>query len=262
MKKISLRLGLLPAITMTLIGPGCKKAIDYWQDHNPASAYRIEKIAYSDVDQSPDSIVFTYNAWGDPVSGFRSRTSTAYTNFLFRYDQFHRLTDQINIYGVDLSYPVPPESWDRYFYDSKGRIAVDSQYFFPDIVDGRPLKGEHGIVTLFYFEYDAFDRITRVSMAADGNVFYINTYSYDSSGNLAGRPHDQKTNFRRCNPIWMFLSRDYSLNNPLNAAYTYNRIGLPLTIDCTGEGRQELIEETMGTLSFNHARISYSHSPW
>ncbi|HVS97278.1 MAG TPA: hypothetical protein VHE54_12375 [Puia sp.] len=260
MKKIPLRLALLPAIIIALVAPACKKAIEYWEEHNPAAAYRIDKITYLDVYGVPDSIAFTYNAWGDPVSGIRTRTSTGYTNFLFQYDQLHRLTDKINIYGVDLSYWIPPESWDRFFYDDKGRIAVDSQYFFPDIVNGRPVQGKYGVVTLFYFEYDAFDRITRVSMATGGKIFYVNTYSYDSGGNLAGQPHDAMINFRRCNRIWMFLSRDYSLNNPLNAVYTYNRTGLPLTIDCTGENSQELIQETMGTLTFSHATIAYSRA--
>ncbi|HXD78819.1 MAG TPA: hypothetical protein VN616_13470 [Puia sp.] len=260
MKKNILGIALLSAIGVSVAVPGCKKALDYWQDHNGAGAYRIVKMTYSGIYEPLDSIQFTYNAWGDPVNGIRSRTGTGYTNFLFRYDYQHRLTDQINTYGTDLSYVVSPESWDRFFYDDKGRIAVDSLYFFPDIVDGRPVPGKFGVVTLLYYDYDALDRIIRVSMVQQGEVFFVSTYAYDASGNLEGRPHDDKLNFRRTNRVWMFLSRDYSLNNPLNAVYSYNRAGLPLTIDCTGENSQQLMDESMGTLGFNHAVITYNIS--
>jgi hypothetical protein len=38
-------------------------------------------------------------------------------------------------------------------------------------------------------------------------------------------------NIHRTNTIWMFIDRDYSINNPVdNGSDTYNSVGLPISI--------------------------------
>jgi hypothetical protein len=59
----------------------------------------------------------------------------------------------------------------------------------------------------------------------------IYQFEYDGNGNLVtpGVVYDNKINFHRTNKIWMFLDRDYSINNPF-AAETYNSNHLPVKL--------------------------------
>jgi YD repeat-containing protein len=90
-------------------------------------------------------------------------------------------------------------------------------------------------------DHHAFTRYTydakrRISQAA---VYTINygvitgpqtyTFNYNSSGNRTGPVYDDKLNLNRTNKIWMFLARDYSMNNPF-VATQYNLNDLPLVI--------------------------------
>ncbi|HTQ67002.1 MAG TPA: RHS repeat domain-containing protein [Puia sp.] len=257
MKLAILRIVFLLGIFILVFTLGCKKAFDYLSDHKLVGFCQIKKITFTGIFPTPDTAVFTYNSQGDPVSIIRRWTGTGYTNFLFRYDGLHRLTDQINVYGVDVSELNPPESWNKYFYDDKGRIALDSQYFFPNLVNGKPVPGQLGAVSIFKYEYDPFDRLISVTWEQLDKVNSITNYSYDANGNLTGRVYDDKINFHRCNKIWMFLARDYSVNNPLNAFYTYNRTGLPVNIDCTKGNSENFMDEMMGFFGFNQADIEY-----
>ena len=245
------------AIMMGIILSGCKKALDDLAGQQIADACRITKITYTRAFHPLDSIMFTYDAHGNPVSGIRPDPGTGYTNFLWRYDNQHRLTDQIDLYGVEVSAEVPPEDWQRFFYDKKGRIAEDSEYNFPAVVDGHPVQGPFGAVRLLDYGYDGYDRLTKVTLTQNGNVVNTWDFAYDSKGNLTGESYDDKINFHRTNQIWMFLSWDYSLNNPLTATYKYNRLGLPVSIDCIGENSAELMDGIYGSLSFNQATIQY-----
>jgi len=58
----------------------------------------------------------------------------------------------------------------------------------------------------------------------------VNSYSYNADGNLAGHDYDDKINYHRTNRVWMFIDRDYSVNNPVIATYEYNDFGLPTRI--------------------------------
>lgn len=245
------------AIIVAIVFPGCKKALDVFATQEIAEACRIQKITYTGTFESLDSIMFTYDTYGNPVSAIRPNASTGYTNYLWRYDTYHRLTDQIDLYGVEVSADVPPEDWHRFFYDNKGRIAEDSQYFFPAIVGGRPVVGPFGGVRLLDYSYDNYDRLTGVTLSQNGSVVTTWDFTYDSHGNLTGQAYDDKINFHRSNKIWMFLSWDYSLNNPLTATYKYDRFGLPVTIDCLGENSAGLMNGIYGSLDFNQATIQY-----
>ena len=80
--------------------------------------------------------------------------------------------------------------------------------------------------SLTYYRYDTWDRIVQDSTIWSFGSAQVNKYAYDANGNLVGRTYDNKTNIHRTNRIWMFLDRDYSVNNPFPAS-DYNRSGLP-----------------------------------
>jgi hypothetical protein len=43
--------------------------------------------------------------------------------------------------------------------------------------------------------------------------------------------YDNKINVHRTNKLWMFLDKDYSVNNPIdNGTYTYDQGNLPVTM--------------------------------
>lgn len=251
----------IPACLLTLMAvivlPGCKKALQEIATQEIVQACRIQKIVYTGAYEPLDSMMFTYDAYGNPLTAIRPDPRTGYTNFLWRYDTRHRLTDMIEPYGVDVSTDDPPENWHRFFYDNKGRIAEDSDYYFPAVVNGHPVSGPFGGVRRFDYTYDNYDRLISLTRVQYGNVVFTYDFSYGPGGNLTGRTYDDKINFRRTNKLWQFLSLDYSVNNPLTATYRYDRLGLPVTIDVIGETRAELIDGYYGDLSFNQATIQY-----
>lgn len=255
-RKLHVSASLL-TIMVVVTFSGCKKVLVDIATQEIAQGCRIQKIIYTGTYESLDSIMFTYDAYGNPLTAIRPNTGTGYTNFFWRYDSRHRLTDMIEPYGVNVSSDDPPESWHRFFYDNKHRIAVDSDYYFPDVVDGHPVSGRFGGVRLFDYSYDAYDRLVSLTCVQYGNVVFTYNFAYDPSGNLTGRAYDDKINFRRTSKLWMFLSCDYSVNNPLTATYRYNRLGLPVTIDCIGENSTGLMNEVYGSLGFNQATIRY-----
>lgn len=77
-------------------------------------------------------------------------------------------------------------------------------------------------------EYDRYGRIIHQFDPTGTYTFLDQTYSYDAAGNLInGATYDRKLNFRRTNWVWMFIDRDFSVNNPFKA-YSYNNGGLPI----------------------------------
>lgn len=58
---------------------------------------------------------------------------------------------------------------------------------------------------------------------------YAHDLVYDASGNPTGRTYDNKLNMNRTNSVWMFITRDYSVNNPFTAKQ-YNDKELPVFV--------------------------------
>ena len=88
-------------------------------------------------------------------------------------------------------------------------------------------------MTIRRFQYDSEGRIVRETWQ------YVNPvlppqeflYAYGANGNSMGQSGSPQTFDTRLNPhqlheTWQFLSRDYSVNNPIPAA-AYSTIGLP-----------------------------------
>ncbi len=211
---------------------GCKKLLDYIGEHpgQGGSSYcAIKEFAYKGLFLNADTLRFAYNGAGNPVSVIRRVPRTGAPNFFFQYDKKNRLTDLVGSYGPTVHDVL--EIWNIYFYDAAGRIVKDSVYFFPEIVDGHPTAGEFGSAWVILYEYDTKDRVSKTSAVFSPDFSQDETFSYDAAGNRTGDTYDNKVNFHQTNKIWMFLDRDYSVNNPVTkASYTYNSAGLPATV--------------------------------
>ncbi|HVS96836.1 MAG TPA: hypothetical protein VHE54_10130 [Puia sp.] len=216
-------------VAATLLLSSCKKEIDYIGHHyNEASPYNIAKITWTQPWGYPDTLTFSYDKWGNPISATRPRPSTGAPTFEFRYDGHHRLTDYIGMYA-------PPaqaaEFWHRYIYNAHGLIGTDSVYIFPSVINGQMVPTEHTMSRATQLTYDRYDRVIKQS-AVPGQYDSV-VYTYDAAGNLSGRgPYDDKVNFRRTSKVWMFIDRDYSINNPFIAS-SYNNAWLPLHFSLT-----------------------------
>lgn len=180
-----------------------------------------------------DTAVFTYNTLGNPVSIIHQR-DIGEDNLFFKYDHANRLTDFIIAYANAAA--DGGDQWHRYSYDPHNttRIIADTDYISYE-TDNGTITSYDGI-ELTTFAYDAQNRIsktTEIVLADDIDDTLVTAYTYDSHGNLetSGAVYDNKVNVHRTNKMWMFLDKDYSVNNPVdNGTYTYNQGNLPLTI--------------------------------
>src|SRR5260370_11911648 len=86
-------------LSLIVLLPGCKKLFDYLEDHPDAAPgfCRIEQFNFTQplVDfPDRDTITFTYNAMGNPVTATRPHPGTGSTDFVFLYDRHDRLTGE------------------------------------------------------------------------------------------------------------------------------------------------------------------------
>jgi hypothetical protein len=169
--------------------------------------------------------VIAYNSYSDPVSITPGWIGTGNTRRLFRYDSKHRLTDYIGAYELG-GY----EQWRWYVYDNNNRVIRDTSYSFGSLSDKK--SGQYGPFVTTY-DYDSKGRITHTSTLATWLPYPPQEffYTYDSHGNLEspGVTYDDKINFRRTNRVWMFIDRNYSVNNS-KPVIGYNDHGLPLKV--------------------------------
>lgn len=171
---------------------------------------------------------FYYNSLGNPDSITHPNVSTGYPNRQFRYDLLGRLTDYIGPY-TNGSF----EFWKRFYYDAGGKIVRDTTYIF-GTMGADPTN--YFLKRLNEYQYDAQGRISQVSETwlDYGWPPIVTNYTYDTDGNLVrpGVTYDKETNAHRIHPIWQFLARDYSVNNPFIAStYVYT---LPMIVNPGG----------------------------
>ncbi len=196
----------------------CEKLIDFI----PAKAKncRIKKIHFiipgSEDFNSNYDMDFYYNKWGNPDSIIISRPLTANYNRYFLYDNKKQLKRLVE--AQDFRFPVLVH---RFGY-SKDLIISDSTVSFYTQV---PFH------TITNFEYDSHGRISKSTfnfVPPDPYVSVTQTFQYDSEGNLLNGigNYDNKLNPNQLHPIWLFLVRNYSLNNPIHAVQ-YNNFRLP-----------------------------------
>jgi YD repeat-containing protein len=192
-------------------------------EHKPnaeITACRIVQINYTTNGLS-DALQFTYNAVGDPVSVTRlNGAGTGRPNFAFKYNDKNQLTDFIGPYNSGNAFG---EFWHKYFYDNKGNVVQDSTYIFPKISNGYPENAYSSHLT--YYIYDANGRMVKDSTPALNSV---HTFSYDENGNKVGKSYDNNLSVYRTSAVWMFLNKDYSVNNSLTTS-SVNDKSLPLS---------------------------------
>ena len=177
----------------------------------------------------------TYNEAGNPilvsatsVGGFGNAYDVY--DYHFRYDREQHLTDYFNNFKGEPGAVL----WDRYSYP-RPRMIIDSQYQYGNgLVNGPPPTSAPDIIV----DTIELDRLGRVV-----NDHNLGSYQYDARGNLV-RPevtYDDKINPYQTNYTWMFIARDFSVNNPItiqyeigtqwvNAVVSTNRLGLPVAL--------------------------------
>jgi hypothetical protein len=195
---------------------------------------RIQKIIQHDLPfyyVPTRTGIFEYNKWGDPVRILFDFNSTGdkTTNWLFKYNQKHQLTDAIK------SYTNSYFDWYKFVYDHKGTIIRDTTQYFGQMLGEIPQPGLD--TSINYYSYDSQDRITKIHQVFY-NISYDYFYNYDSNGNLIRTGYtpqgqsiplvyDDQINPQRTDEVFMFVARDYSRNNATTAE-SYNNRGLPL----------------------------------
>lgn len=247
MKRVSCVNSFILAAVSSLFISGCKKVYDYIETH-PGAEIRpcgIHQFIYQPLySETMDTLTFTYNVLGDPVKAIRPEPRTGAPNYLFRYKN-GRLSEFIGVYSNGVS----TERWHRYFYDAAGRVMIDSVYIFADIVNGHPSNAYDSSVITFI--YDSKNRITQEKNTFSGGYTYIQDYQYNADGNKVGYTYNQGVSFRRSNKIWMFLDRDYSVNDRTGSG-NYNSFHMPTTIEL-GSGSIDIFLDNY----FNSAQIRY-----
>jgi hypothetical protein len=233
-------------VILSLSFTSCKKIIDkYFPGHggdNTEKNYRIKKlvftyraatdgnkqtgIVYYNQHNNPDSVIFDGKLF-PPTEGDPSMAKAFYLN----YNDKNQLISTTFV-GMFSSY----HETHKYIYDDKGRVFADSL---------RTLEADP-VGAVSYPEYDNQGRVIKEVFKIYESGGYIHPtpivdsmdYKYDSAGNLkraispyAGIPeyvqYDNKISYLRTNDIWMFISRNYSRNNP-NRVTEYNEVNLPL----------------------------------
>jgi YD repeat-containing protein len=179
--------------------------------------------------------LFTYNAAGNPYSlTYEDRAGWgSQRNHYFYYDKLNRLREYRNGYGPN----DPVEAvWHRYGYNSNNQIIVDSTIVPGWVyeIDGQTYVHPESIWKISKFTYDAQGRIIKeeIKDVSSGTTRYP-TYTYDSRGNIGvigwrSSSYDYKVSLFRSHPVFQFLHRNYSRNNPAPQP-KYNSRGLPLS---------------------------------
>lgn len=164
---------------------------------------------------------FYYTPEGLPMSvhfiqrNFQSEANT----YLFRYNQNGKLA------GYDIIDGIYASVRHHYGYVG-GKIGVDTLY---------SELGEQ-FVQISRLQYDNLGRIIREDIEVIERDFMpvsersTELYVYNSKGNLVSplvTGYDNKTSYLRTDPLWMFIHRNYSKNNPQGVTQ-YNNRNLPL----------------------------------
>lgn len=229
MKSINVQrfLGFILLTSFVLTAASCKKILDKLikDPHATVDGCRIEKIVQWDSPSSdPRTYLFTYNSAGYPVSAISDRPATGAPNFYFWYDSKNRLTDYIELFDNNQY-----QSWKKYTYNHHGRVIRDTTWTFGTF-GAQPDPNSYYIIVSDY-SYDSYGRISEVNsveLQPLAGSTYSNSYTYDASGNLeiGYASYDNKINVNRTHKLWMFLNRNYSVNQaPPADAYNSNMLG-------------------------------------
>ena len=215
---------------------------------------RIESIWENPGAYNQRFLLVLYDEYENPIAITTPEVNTGHPYITFKYDSWHRLREYRGEYSNGYF-----EFWHFYGYDLSGRIDVDTAYWFAHLsIDPRNYLDR----IISKIEYDNQNRIIRViTDYILSNLHFESTYTYDAAGNLiypgSEVTYDSKVNLHRTNDIWMFLARDYSVNNPY-AADAYNSTGFPTIIN-TSYSRYFTFANL--NIPLNHSQISYGCRP-
>jgi len=225
MKRIKFFFRLIAALLIIQIY-ACEKIIENLPG-KPKNC-RIKRILYHSGYNGDYYGNFYYNKWGNPDSVIHGYVGLVNTNQYFKYNNKRQLIEAIYGWGGG------KEQWHKFVY-TNGIITSDTVYTFASNEEPEPLHYVNKLIV--YFEYDNFGRIIKETRdllypVRDRNIW---TYSYDANGNRNNPyepnfSYDNYTNIHVLHPIWQFLSRDYSLNNPFHAV-SYNNFRLPTKLN-------------------------------
>ena len=232
----------LVLIVLTIVG--CNKVAEFLRSSKDGDIKycNIKSIQFA-YDYKPKVATISYNAHGYPVSAILNQTETGLTNRYYYYDKKDRLVKEVGDYGNGIF-----QYYRKYQHDAKGRVISDTTYAEGELSPGREMISYLSFTTSTY-HYDKYDRVIKYTMQFNFTpptrpIAWF--YEYDEDGNLSGTgagaadeppvieplnlQYDNKINPNRTNKIWMFLNRDYSVNNSF-IADSYNQNKLPLKIN-------------------------------
>jgi hypothetical protein len=222
---------------------------------------RIESIWENPNEIDQRYILFLYDEYENPTVITTPHITTDGPYHTFKYDSWHRLREYKGDAGHNNF-----EFWHFYGYDNNGRINVDTNYTLGAI-------GPHGELSavsrwIKQLEYDSQNRISKEVVDVEPGPYYENyyhyhyenTYNYDAAGNLIFPAsdhvtYDNKLSIYRTNDIWMFLHRDYSVNNRV-VATEYNSSGYPTKVN-SPKGFSPANFYFLNAATLDHSQISY-----
>jgi hypothetical protein len=181
---------------------------------------------------------FEYDKDNNPVSVTSDQPGTAQPNLHFKYDKKGKLVEYVGLYSGGDDF----EFLHRYGY-SNDRITTDTIYIWGQY----PNPTTYYSKRILHLKYDALNRVVKDSVVYASAYAYDQdiAYNYDNNGNLvrSGFTYDDKVSPQRTNKVWMFVDRNYSVNNMV-AANSYNSSGLPLKL--SGSSYQTLMSFAYG----------------
>jgi hypothetical protein len=224
--KRSFTLQSVIGICMMVLVLSCHKRGDFEVPCKLLKMSYVERGAFPETREEYTGI-FTYNSWGDPTKIIWDVTATGRPNYFFTYDNKRRLT------WFEGSYVAQQfEQITRYIYEGD-RIVGDSSWALGN--DRNNFRATAWAKDVSTYQYDMKGRIIRVDTKdLNWGSTYTMTFEYDAAGNLVrdGANYDNKKSYLRTNAWLMFVTRDFSVNNP-QVADAYNKKGLPLTYQNT-----------------------------
>lgn len=266
MRKPVLEIGKITAIlSFVCSSVSCSKPNNYiaggYGSNDDFKTCNITRIVTTLVppDGPIDSTIYTfqYNAKGLPVSIVPNKQSASFNYTIrFTYDAKDRLT---SYYGV---FNIPGGDQDffdlhTFGFDAKGHIIKETFYSgsgkFSDVNNGTQT-----ITAFYYYEYDTKGRIKKMKLhyhpGTSSETQSTQQFDYDHHGNLVrnGIRYDQNMNIARTNAIWMFLRKDYSINNAF-IAETYSSNQLPAVINETNSKDYQFLP----TIPLQFSRVEY-----
>jgi hypothetical protein len=225
MKKVKYIIRILVVLAIVQIY-ACEKILD--QLPGKPKHCRVKRIFFQGDFSGDHYGNVYYNKWGNPDSVTYSIVGLARGNQYFKYNHKQQMIQAR--YG----YPgIIKEIWHKFVY-TNGFITSDTVYTLASSEEPEPLHYVNKLIV--HFEYDNYGRMSKEIRELIYPSHHIDTnyYNYDARGNRiypeTNVTYDNYTNIHVLHPIWQFLSRDYSLNNPINAE-SYNNFRLPTRFD-------------------------------